>query len=163
MEGPPCVGRGSGWSGEWTAGGGTAELEIWAQAWGCVCEHTHTPPHPQGTQVRRQHPCGPARPFCGVPPPRAASDLLCVPAVAGSKCDFGPGPLSPGLLVPFVLQGLRAKAPLEPRPLQPALWWLGSLESAPRGRASNAGSASPDVCAQVCYRTHIRVLTWNTG
>lgn len=41
------MGRGSGWSREWTVGGGTAELEIWAQAWGCVCTLTHTPPRPK--------------------------------------------------------------------------------------------------------------------
>lgn len=92
-----AVGRGSGWSGEWTVGGGTAELEIWAQVWGCVCVHTHTPPTPKGSRCADSTRVDRPVLSAGSCRPGLRSDLLCVPAVADSQCDFGPGPPSPGL------------------------------------------------------------------
>lgn len=87
MEGPSRVGRGSGWSREWTLRSRAAELEIRARARGCVC--TLPRPfkgsrHADGTRVNEPVSSTEAH------RPGLRPDLPWAPALADSLCGFGP-------------------------------------------------------------------------
>lgn len=85
-----------------------------------VRAHTHSPPPPKeaGAQTAPVR-TGPS--FLQDPITQGCVLASCVPAIADWQCDFGPGPPSPGLLVPFVLQGL------SPGPLRALVSAAGSV------------------------------------
>lgn len=145
MEGPSRVGWGSGWSGEWTLGSRTADLEIWAQAWGCVCAHTHThSPHPlkgrrRADSTRVNGPIFSA----GSHRPGLCPDLLCVPALADSLCDFGLGLSLSGPPCPICTLGTESQGPV--RASDSAAGSVVVRVSGFRVRWFSAGSAFPDV------------------